>query len=97
MFTYICTSSIHWLIKTNVKFSLTDHELRKGLWDILAEGTITSVACERCSNVSPAGTLNFGSSAQREASSRVFVISAKIDKDFPIPISSARIPPPVSG
>jgi len=26
----------------------------------------------------------------------VFVIKASIDSDFPIPISSARIPPPIS-
>lgn len=35
--------------------------------------------------------------AQLWASSNVFVISDKMDNDFPMPISSARMPPPVSG
>jgi hypothetical protein len=34
--------------------------------------------------------------AQARALSRVFVTSDSMDKDLPMPISSARMPPPVS-
>lgn len=34
--------------------------------------------------------------AQSRAFSRVFVMSDSMDKDLPMPISSARTPPPVS-
>ena len=57
---------------------------------VLADGSKTSVALHRVFTSSVSVT------AQEVASFNVFVINANADRVFPIPISSAMIPPPVS-
>jgi hypothetical protein len=65
--------------------------------NLQADGTTTKVAREsRFTALIPFDEDALRLLAQLWASSNVFVISDRMDKDLPMPISSARMPPPVS-
>ena len=66
--------------------------------NLQADETITKVAREsRFITLMPFDEAALWLLAQVCASPNVFATSDRMDKDLPMPISSARMPPPVSG